>query len=632
MQLTRDFANRNYAITKEALPLGGSLGIEGLKNIEISDDHKLTLFANYGYSQDHKYREEEFFKYKYDSEGKALPEPNSFGTNLKSSSSYSHQAMFNAAYRFSDVLKVKYTKLFTHVGEQNTRLTEGRFGSDDDHLIYHYLDWDERTLNADQLTSEFKYELFNHKNSFDMGLEYVTATLNQPNNLFYADKILDNGDNVIHSGQTNFLSKKLLSEDSVFALFMRNKTEYPLLSDEDYFQVGMNYSSKDRKSEYQKFYLKNSGATVDQFSIPGGDVEATLDQYVRGDVDYANRAFLISALFKPADYFDASVEESNIYFNMFTKPSDNFDVTFGLRYVDLTQSVDQYQEDNSRNIEKVQESLEVGDLFPSLNVKYKYDDNNHFDIAASKTYIIPDLREFTSGSYFHPYDVATVQGNPELENTNIYNLDLKYSHYFSDSENIKAGFFLKYLDKPIEDIMIESSSLPIYSYSNSDSASMYGFEIDGRKNLDFVQKDLKNYYLSGNFSYTDSDVTLREEQEETYTTNHRQLQGLSQIVMNATVGYEQEDRSVTLSYNKMGERIRKVGLAKSGTVLKYPDNIEIPPELLDFVWIEKFNNDISAKVKIGNILDDETVWKQGDNVIQRFTKGQTFSFGVSKKF
>jgi hypothetical protein len=102
--------------------------------------------------------------------------------------------------------------------------------------------------------------------------------------------------------------------------------------------------------------------------------------------------------------------------------------------------------------------------------------------------------------------------------------------------------------------------------------------------------------------------------------------------MNTAVGYEQEDRSVTLSYNKMGERIRKVGLAKSGTVLKYPDNIEIPPQLLDFVWIEKFDNDISAKIKIGNILDDKTIWKQGDNVIQRFKTGQTFSFGVSKKF
>jgi len=632
MQLTRDFASRNYAITNSSLPIGGSLAVEGLKNFKINDDHEVTLFGNYAYGQDHQYREENFFKYKYDSEGKVIPTPDSFGETIRTTSAYTHQAMMNAGYTYADLLKVKYTKLFTHVGEQNTRITEGVFGSNDDNLIYHYLDWEERTLNADQVTLQFDYELFNRKNSFDMGVEHVTATLNQPNNFFYADKIRDDGDKVVMAGLTNFLSKKLDSKDTVLGFFMRNKTEYDLFSDEDYFQLGMNYSSKTRKSEYQKFYLKSSGSSVDPFNIPGGDIEGMLDQYVRADVRYDDRAFVVSSLFDPADYFDANVDEANAHMNLFAKPSDNVDVTFGLRYVNLTQSIDQYQEDNARNIEIVQESLDVNDIFPSLNVKYRFDKDNHFDAAVSKTYIIPDLREFTSGSYFHPYDVATVQGNPELENTNIYNLDLKYSHYFSDSENIKAGLFFKYLDKPIEDIMVESSSLPIYSYDNSDSATMYGFEIDGRKNLDFIQSDLNNYYVSGNFSYTDSDVTLREEQEETFTTNHRQLQGLSQIVMNATVGYEQEDRSVTLSYNKMGERIRKVGLAKSGTVLKYPDNIEIPPQLLDFVWIEKFDNDISAKVKVGNILDDETIWKQGDNVIQKFKTGQTVSFGVSKKF
>jgi len=632
MQMSRDFSDRIYEIENEKLPVGGSFGIEGLKNIDITDDHKVTLFANYGYGQKHTYREEEFYKYKYDADGNPLAEPNSFGENKKASSSYSHQAMFNAGYSFLDLLKVKYTKLFTHVGEKNTRITEGEFGSNDDHLIYHYLDWDERTLNADQITAQFDYELLNLKNSFDMGMEHVTATLKQPNNFFYADKVRDDGDKVIMSGSTNFLSKKLNSQDEVFAFYLKNKTEYEIFSDEDYLETGINYSSKKRNSEYQKFYLKNSGAEVDQYSIAGGDIEATLDKYVRGDVDYANRAFLVSGLFDPADYFDADVDEASLYMNSFVKPREDIDVTFGMRYVNLTQSVDQYQEDNNRKIEKVRESLDVSDVFPSASLKYRYDKDNHFDVALSKTYIIPDLREFTSGSYFHPYDVATVQGNPELENTNIYSFDLKYSHYYSDSENIKAGLFFKYLDKPIEDIMIESSSLPIYSYANSDSAMMYGFEIDGRKKLDFINPKLENYYLSGNFSYTDSDVTLRAEQEETYTTNHRQLQGLSQIVMNATVGYETDDRTVTLSYNKMGERIRKVGLAKSGTVLKYPDNIEVPPQLLDFVWSEKLENDISAKVKVGNILDDETIWKQGSRVIQRFKRGQTISFGVSKKF
>ncbi|MCW8821844.1 MAG: carboxypeptidase-like regulatory domain-containing protein, partial [Sulfurovum sp.] len=599
MQLTKDFVTRNYAITKEALPLGGSFSIEGLKNFDINDEHKITVFGNYTYKAEHEYKEEQFFKYRYDSEGNQADTPESDGTTINASSTYSHGAMLNVNYSFADVLKVKYTKLFTHVGEKNTRVTEGRFGSDLDNLIYHYLDWSERTLNVDQLVGDFDYELFNRKNTFNFGLEYVTALLDQPNNFFYADKLLDSGDKVILSGQTNFLSKKINSEDDVSAFYLNNKVDYGFFSDDDYMQVGLSYSAKNRVSEYQKFYLKNSGTAVDQFSIPGGDIESMLDTYVRGDIDYVDRAFLISSLFSPADYFDAEVDETDMFFNIFSKPYEKLELMLGVRYVNLMQTIFQYEEGAQRLIERNEESLEVNDFFPSLSIKYKYDDNNHFDFAFSKTFIIPDLREFSSGVYFHPYDVATVMGNPELVNTNIYNVDLKYSHYFSDSEYIKVGAFYKYLDKPIEDTQLESSSLPIYSYMNSDFATLYGIEIDGRKSLGYFGKTMSKYYVSGNFSFTDSDVTLQEEQEALLTSNHRQLQGLSQTVINATFGYDDEDRSVTLSYNNMGERIRKVGLLDDtgSTIIHYEDTIEIPPQLLDLVWIEKFNSGLSLKLK-----------------------------------
>jgi outer membrane receptor protein involved in Fe transport len=230
-------------------------------------------------------------------------------------------------------------------------------------------------------------------------------------------------------------------------------------------------------------------------------------------------------------------------------------------------------------------------------------------------------------------------GNPELVNTDIHNIDFKYSHYFSDTENIKAGLFYKYLDKPIEDVMVPSSSLPIYSFDNADYATLYGFELDGRKSFLFIDKLLKNYFISGNLSLIDSEVVLRKEQEATYTNNYRQLQGLSETVVNISLSYETKQRSATLSYNKMGERIRKVGMidydaGESGEPSRYPDYIEAPPAVLDFVWIEKLDFGMSLKAKIGNILDEETLWYQGskDNITNRFKKGQTYSLSASYKY
>ena len=53
--------NRLFTTTKEKLPYGGKLTLEGAYNLEIADKHELSFFANYSYGQDHVSREEEYF-------------------------------------------------------------------------------------------------------------------------------------------------------------------------------------------------------------------------------------------------------------------------------------------------------------------------------------------------------------------------------------------------------------------------------------------------------------------------------------------------------------------------------------------------------------------------------------------
>ncbi len=642
VSFTKDYVDRNYDIHKRDLPMGFSGSIEGADNYEFKGDHKVSIFANYGYSQNHKMVEENFYGYDMGSDGRLHDEADKYGTNTKSYSSYFQGGTLNLTYNYLDLLKVKYTKLYTRNAKKSTRVVDGIIGSNYDHLIKYYLDWEERVLNVDQINGEFDYEIFNHKAKANFGLEYAEANLYQPNNFHYA-YIEEGGNTFIDNSLSNHLASRLKSDDELYAMYFKNRIELNWLSEEDKVEFGVNMSSKERVSRQNKFFLRSIGGVDIADEDLDGDIESIYYQHVRNDISFEERGYMVSPLFKPADYFDAEVEEFGLFGSLFTKPYKSIEVTAGLRYVNLSQTVYQYKEDREnpnmsqrRLIQRIPESLEVNDVFPSVSLKYKHDEDNHFDVAISKTYIVPDLREFTSGEYFHPYDVATVIGNPALENTNIYSLDLKYSHYMSDSENIKVGLFFKYLDKPIEDVMIPSSSLPIYSFDNAESAILYGVEIDGRKNLDSLGRDFANYYVSGNFSYTESDVTLRDEQLATFSTNHRELQGLSKIVMNTTLGYDSENRNVALSYNKMGERIRKVGLIDE---YAYPDNYETPPQILDLTWKENLGdleeyglNDISMKFKVGNILDDETVWRQGSKITKRFKDGQTFSIGISSKF
>lgn len=630
---TKSILDRKLTPMSQSLPYGGGLSVEGAYNFDLADDHTLSLFANYAYDQEHSYIEEHYKGYLYNQATNTLyKDPIRYGVTKRAQSAYTHSGIFNLSYNYADVFHAKYTKLYTLTGEALTKINDGVVGVDGENKIRYDLNWEERDIDVDQISGDFLYNILDVDNDIQFGLEQATATLDQPGNYKYGylknigyDGIVY-GDPFLHRYTANvFLN--MTSVDELDAYYVKNKTSLSLVSDNDYIQIGASGSTKERASRYNK-YLINQGNQVDEMTLTQ-DIDTIYDQYV---YDTYTGLFKVDIAFQPAYWFDATVEEKSVYANLYLEPTEQLQVLIGLKHVDWSQTVYEYTNDNNIRlpIYKKPETLAFDDLFPSLSLKYRFDDKNQIDFAYSKTFIVPDLREYTSAEYFHPYDVATVMGNPDLVNTFIFSYDLKYAHYFSDVENITFGIFYKLIEDPIEDVMLPSTSLEIYSFDNADHAVLYGFEIDGRKDFGYVDDRLNDFYLSGNFSYTDSDVTLRQEQEAIYTENHRQLQGLSQIVINLSLGYETKERSAVLSYNKMGERIRKVGMNDAGD--KYPDYIEIPPQLLDFTWIERLNKEMSLTVKLGNIIDDETVWKQGSNTTNKIKSGRTYSAGFSYKF
>ena len=632
-EYTKSITSRSFTTKNEKLPYGGKISFEGAYNIELADKHELSIFANYSYDKSHKSRNEKYNKYAYNKSTDSLyTTPEQYGDIYRTIDKYTNAYMINAHYNYANVFNLKYTKLYSQISEKVTKIADGIANSDNDWKIRYDLNWEERTLDVNQINGDTKYEISNVENIINFGAEKANANLNQPNNYKYAylrDIRFDgfvNGDPYLDRFSANaFLNLK--SNDDMDAFYFTNKSMLNIFNEEEYFELGYSTSTKTRESRYNK-YLINQGSS-------SGKLTDDIDTIYKNNIQDKNtNVFRLDIAFQPAYWYDAKVDESSYYTNIFLKPVEKLEILAGVRKTNFKQTVFQYTNNNNvfNPIEKVPESLVFNKLLPSLGLKYKFDDTNHLNFSYSQTYIVPDLREFTSAEYFHPYDVATVQGNPNLTNTNIANYDLKYSHYFSDTENITLGTFYKNLDKPIEDVQLPSSSLPRYGYDNADSAIMYGFELDGRKKLGFISSGLNSYFVSGNFSYTKSNVTLREEQKSIYTTDNRDLQGLSPIVINLSTGYESKYRNITLSYNKMGKRLRKVGMIDGND--EFPDYYEVPPQILDFVWIESFKNGLSLKLKLKNLLDEETIWYQGtkSNVTNTFKVGKFYSFAVSYKY
>ncbi|MEA2098884.1 MAG: carboxypeptidase-like regulatory domain-containing protein [Campylobacterota bacterium] len=637
---TKDIVDRKLTTTKENLPINFSAGVEIAQNYEPKDAHKISLFANYKYKQDHKYRSEEYNKYDYDKASDSLKsDPTQYGTNNISVSQYEHAGIFNIGYNFADIFNVKYTKLFTHTGESVTRISDGIAGSNDTDMTRYNLNWEERTLNVDQISGNFDYQLFDRESNFRFGVENAVASLYQPGNYKYGynnntgDDGTVYGDPFLDRGAANIFIN-MASDDELNALYLKNKFNFELFNEGEFIDIGYATSSKDKTYEYNKYEIIDSFRRDSQRKeLLNKDIDTIYDTFVRAEDSEHPDSFKTTVNSLPEDQYDATVTDSSIYLITMLKPTKEIDFLFGARYVDFEQTVYTYTygDNNNNPIFKEPNSLAINKAYPSMSLKYKLDKDNHFDFAYSQTYIVPDLREFTDSTYFHPYEVADVVGNPDLVSTEISNYDLKFSHYFSDTESLKFGLFYKYLDKPIEDNVLASSSLPRYSFHNADYADLYGFEIDGRKELSFIDGMMKDFYFSGNFSFTESIVTLTAEQEENFTSKDRQLQGLSPLVVNLSFAYEKKNRSATLSYNQMSERIRKVGLIEDG-YKEFPDDVEIPPKLLDFVWIEKFENGLNMRFKLANILDDETIWKQGNSVTKRFKKGRAYGVAISYKY
>ena len=640
-EFTSMYINRIYGVHLDTLKPGFGGSIEGAKNFDIDDDHHITVYGNYGYVQKNDYVPEEFYGYDYDIDGNLEPTATKFGTIDQTSMKIAHGGMLNIGYNYADILRLKYSKLYTKNSVKTTRITDGIIGSNYSHYTYYNLNWEEREMNVDQISGDFDYKIFNLNSNLEFGLEHATAEFYQPNNYQYA-YLTEGGLTFNDNSLSNHLANRLESNDDLDAFYLKNRHEIEVFANDEYIEYGINISSKTRVSRQNKYYLDKQRDDLVSDRDLVQEIDGIYNSYVLPLYPYDYRIFLVSPLFKAADYFDGYVDETSPYVSWMSRPTDDIEVVLGLRYVSLEQSIDQYVEDRDnpdptlrRLITLDTQSLTIDEFFPSISVKYKHSENQYFDFAASKTYIMPDMREFSQGVYFHPFDVATIEGNPDLVNTIIYNLDFKYSYFFSPSENVKLGAYYKYMENPIEDVQLPTSSLPRYSYMNSESATLFGLEIDGRKNFDFINTKWSNYYMSGNFSYNFSEVTLSEEQKDIFTSDARDLQGLSPFVLNFTLGYETDTRSVLLNMNYMDERIRKVGVIDADN--KGPDQYEVPPTLLDFVWTEKFTYeyDFEFRVKAGNLLDEETIWKLGEGdglVTRRFKTGRTLGMKISAKF
>ena len=177
--------------------------------------------------------------------------------------------------------------------------------------------------------------------------------------------------------------------------------------------------------------------------------------------------------------------------------------------------------------------------------------------------------------------------------------------------------------KPIERVVQPDSGTAGNSrtFQNSDSAELYGVELEGR--TEFVLSDdySQTFFVSLNAAFIESEVTSEGQQD-------RALQGQPEYTANFIIGYDNIERGhqLTLLLNQNGKAIADVGVSGQ------PDVFLEPRLDLNLVYRYDVTDALVLKAKLQNMLDEAYEYTQGGQIFQTYERGIGFQMSFDWTF
>ncbi len=284
------------------------------------------------------------------------------------------------------------------------------------------------------------------------------------------------------------------------------------------------------------------------------------------------------------------------------------------------------------------------DFNPVLNLKYELNEKTNLRFTASKTSTKPRFREILPFRY-QDGDGNFSIGNPDLKNTQNYNLDLKYEFFPSQSALVAVALFGKHIQNPITRLLEGTSTGFLTKYVNFDKANLYGIELETNFGLDLIFGESffsKRTTFGINSIYMKSEEIADKAKFPRITSTDRSLQGASDFIVNADIVYDlikndKTESKVSFIYNTFSDRIYAVGTDGASDIKQKP------LDMLDFTWRNTFSKKYQLNLTVKNILNSEILATQDptrtlanpsqfSNVNNRMTQGVNVSLEFSYTF
>ena len=605
---------------------GGSTGY----TFNFKEGARLSLFATGSFENNYEYRIGETVDY-------TLTEKKAFNDAEEYEYSTTSTAMGTANYKINNDNTIKYTSLFINKSS--------------DVVGYYGIDGNGRSRDAQLNTDEGFYQM-------NVQFDQTQMLVNQLEGEHSSGKLdLDwaAGYNLVHSKQPD--RKRISLENYQYALDndpntnptfysnipFDNQRYFQNIKDEEFnsrlnlaynisenikFNFGYNGKNKKRQfdnirfgydivdSNYQVTDVNNfnNDFSLDNLRInPNSNTGLYTIKIINPipGVSNTNRPGL------PENTYNGTLDINAGYIDAEIKAGKKWLFVPGIRVESVGQKI-AYDVINLGNNGKEEVITHENFYLPSLNIKYAINDDQNLRFTASKTASLPEFKEVAPFVY---EGISTrIGGNPDLlgktNNPNpinisdkaysdILNIDLKYEWFYSKSELFSLSAFSKEIKNPINLVVGADATGTQRYFRTGNKATIYGVEVELRKNLITTEDDNAKLSFGFNATYMKTEQNLYDQISGTYNLSFNRtkddLQGASPLILNADINYSpifnNYKPTANLVFSYFSDRIDALGSGQLGNV------IEKSISTLDFIWKNTINDKFEINLSAKNLLN-----------------------------
>lgn len=626
------YGKNSFDVDQTKSPLNSSVGFLHAQKFNLENERNISYIMSFNFDNKYSFRE-------------GVDRTFNLGQGNYDNNLYTTQYSYQTTFSGLAGLKYKTKRLNVNLNTFLIKATESKIQdqlgytnslANQTNNLIRLNQYEESNYWNTQLFGDYKLTE-DGKHTVKAGGSYVKTSFQQPDRKFITGaKVNDDEINMSYGG--NNLNRQYLDVKGNFyySSFLEYNLKFGNKEELNKLSIGYNSFLNDMQSSYRFFsgrknIEKNYTANVN-----------TISENINNDV---NNGIVYVQEESNGDYKVKLNQFVNAgYFNLFLNLGEKWDVNAGIRVESSIREIKYREQGDPFGSAYRKKSDDKIDLLPSINAKRILNDNSNLRLSMAKTVTRPVAMELLPINYINA-DGTSESGNPNLKDSENYNVDFKYELFPNNKELFAVGLFGKMINNPIERVFkpTANSGGQITTFKNSEQAVIFGAEIEMLFQLDRISESLSNFSFGFNTSLmsTDVKIDLTKQGNELENGTNRKLQGASSWLINSDLKYDfilNKDwkNSMTLVYNVYGDRIFAVG--SSGIDHIYEKSFS----KLDFVWSNSISKNIELKLSVDNILNPSYKKELGSKstlniiedslIVREYKKGVGFSFNIGYTF